>query len=226
MSRCGEGSLTRSDNGVMQIVTQRCKCAGCEDCAPAYRRAKGKIAASGRPRIFLTLTAPPDRSITKAEQARRMIAAANAFRRHWNTQNPRRQILWFWVVERHKSGWPHLHLLATNTFLPVKLLSTWMWKRMRSRITGIEKIRDPSKAKDYVTKYVTKLLDKFEGVARWGRSRGYGERLEKKEHFPELAHALWERTETNAQDLIHRKLCQGWRLDPTIKWCAIMRGYT
>jgi hypothetical protein len=223
MSRCGDGSLTRSGNGVSQVVTQRCKCAGCEDCGPGYRRDKGKLAASGLPRILITLTAPPNPTITKDEQARRIIAAANAFRRFWNKRNPKRLISWFWVFERHKSGWPHLHILATNAFIPVKLLSVWMRNRMRAKITGVEKIRDPTAAKNYVTKYVSKVLDKFEHLARWGRSRGYGHRPAKQEHFPELADCLWERTETNAKDLIHNMLCRGWRIDPTVKWCAIMR---
>lgn len=223
MSRCGDGILTRTAYGVTQVVTQSCKCAGCENCAPGYRRRIATIAASGRPTKLLTFTAPPHHSRTPAQQAREMIKHANAFRRHWNTKHPKQIIKWFWVPEAHKSGWPHLHILMPAGFIPIKLLRLWMLKRMRAKNTSIEPIRDPTKAKNYITKYLTKALDKFEGVARWGRSRGYGERTVKTEHFPELADSHWERSDDKPATVIHRYLMKGWRLDPSVRWCAILR---
>jgi hypothetical protein len=204
-------------------VTQRCKRASCEECGPGYRRRVGKIAATGDPYSILTFTAPPGIAETPADQARELVKHALAFRRHWNTQRPKQRVEWFWSLEEHKSGWPHLHLLVVGGFLPIKLLRAWMWKRMRARNTSIQRIRNAARAKAYVTKYVAKSLEKFQSIARWGRSRGYGAKLIKVESFPELAGASWERLHDNSPVIVHRWLMRGHRIDPTIKWCTVLR---
>jgi len=107
MSRCGEASLTREGDAVAQVLTQHCKCASCEHCAPGYRRRVTRVAASGVPQVMLTVTAPPRRGRTPGEQARLMQQGIEQWRQFWNRHNPKRRIDWFWVIEKHKSGQPH-----------------------------------------------------------------------------------------------------------------------
>jgi len=223
MSRCGEASLARIGDGVAQVVVQRCKCATCEDCAPGYRRRVSRIAASGNPHLLLTFTAPPRPGVEPAQQAADMIEAITAFRRRWNAQRPKQRIEWMWVIERHQSGWPHLHVLATNSFLPIKLLRVWMFRRMRSRMTNVQPIKSARGAALYVAKYLGKCPAKFGGIARWARSRAYGVKLDWKEPFPELAGVRWERLDEHAHAVLHRMIGQGWRIDPAIKWCHLLR---
>lgn len=222
MSRCGEGSLTRTGDDVAQVAVQRCKCASCPDCAPGYRRRVSNVAASADPRLLITFTAPPGKDATPASQARDFVVHIRAFRRWWNKRHPNQRIEWFWVIEKHKSGWPHMHVLATNAFLPIKLLRVWMFRRMRSRMTSVERIRNRRGAANYVAKYLGKDPAKFSGTARWARSRKYGEPMVKVERFPQLADEKWIRSKESAASVVRRLVARNWHIDPTVKWCNIL----
>lgn len=221
--RCGEASIIRRAEGLVQVITQCCKRATCDECAPGYRRRVAKIMASGHPAIVFTLTAPPVEGRTPEEHGRLLLKTAASLRRYWNKHHPKQRLEWCWKIEAHKSGLPHLHILSPLKFFPLRLLKVWMFKRMRAKVAGVEKIRDPSKALNYLGKYLSKSDEKFEGIARWGRSRGYGTKTQKVEHFSELAMSPWEWSGDTSAKILHDYLMKGWRLDPTIKWCGLMR---
>jgi len=220
MSRCGEASLARIGGEVAQVVTQRCKCASCEECAPGYSRRVSRVAASGEPKVMLTVTAPPCRGRTPRDQARLMQQGVEQWRQYWNRHNPKRRIEWFWVVEKHKNGQPHLHILSPMPFIPVMGLWRWMNKLMGTRQIKIKQVENQAAAAFYCGKYLGKDPAKFHGVARWGRTRGYGLRMAKVERMPELAAVRWERVDERSYAIVHRMIRKGWRIDPEIKWCT------
>lgn len=74
---------------------------------------------------------------------------------------------YFAVVERHKSGRPHLHILLRAHYIPQRWLSQEMARRMASPICDIRKVDSTAKAAAYVAKYIGKAPAKF------GNSRAY-----------------------------------------------------
>jgi hypothetical protein len=74
---------------------------------------------------------------------------------------------YFAVVERHKSGRPHLHILFRCDFIPQKWISEQMQRLAGSPICDIRKVHGTKQAAAYVAKYVGKAPAKF------GNSRAY-----------------------------------------------------
>jgi hypothetical protein len=118
------------------------------------------------------------------------------------------------VFEKHKSGFPHLHLLIRGSFIPWKML-----RRMWEEITGsyqvdIRKIDTRGKAAFYVAKYIGKDLSAFEGCKRWWRSHGYNEG-QPEDQQPEWTQAEWAAWDVNFYALRFSLKFEGWTLTKT-----------
>lgn len=74
---------------------------------------------------------------------------------------------YFAVVEKHKSGRPHLHILLRCEFIPQRWISGEMARRAQSPICDIRKVANTKVAASYVAKYIGKAPAKF------GNSRAY-----------------------------------------------------
>lgn len=74
---------------------------------------------------------------------------------------------YFAVVERHKSGRPHLHVLLRCGYIPQTWLSLEMNRLAGSPIVDIRKVSGTKQAAAYVAKYIGKAPAKF------GNSRAY-----------------------------------------------------
>lgn len=74
---------------------------------------------------------------------------------------------YFAVVERHKSGRPHLHILLRCEYIPQRWLSAEMARRQQSPVCDIRKVGNGKIAAAYVAKYIGKAPAKF------GNSRAY-----------------------------------------------------
>jgi len=87
---------------------------------------------------------------------------------------------YFWVLEAHKSGAPHWHLLVPSRFIPIEFVSAW-WGLGHVWVSSPGKFASTSHAINYATKYLLKmsqsgtpswiLASKGE-VRRYGSSRG------------------------------------------------------
>lgn len=89
------------------------------------------------------------------------------------------------VIEKHKSGWPHMHLLLRCTFIHHKLIRDWWVERFNSPQVIIKRLHDPREAAIYVTKYLAKAPTAFEGCKRYWSSRDYvlaKNKLQKREY--------------------------------------------
>lgn len=88
------------------------------------------------------------------------------------------------VVEKHKSGWPHLHILIRSKWLDHKWLSLNMLDILDSPVVSVERLFRKSKAAVYCSKYCGKCANKFKTAKRYWQSRDYDQRdpEEKEKH--------------------------------------------
>lgn len=80
---------------------------------------------------------------------------------------------YFAVVERHKSGHPHLHLLLRCGYVPQRWLSAQMRRLAGSPIVDIRKVSSSKHAAGYVAKYLGKAPARFAGSRAYWYSRNY-----------------------------------------------------
>lgn len=170
---CSEAiTVNRNDDGG-QACLLKCKRWTCDKCLPDLRREVIAKAIDGKPRAMLTLTCDPKNYDDPSAAARDMKRALVLLRRNLKKSFGIDKLPFICVFERHKSGWPHMHLLIRGPFIPWKWLSL-TWKRLIGAIhVDIRKVKGPTDAARYVAKYIGKEPFAFEGCKRWWRSHNY-----------------------------------------------------
>lgn len=113
------------------------------------------------------------------------------------------------VVEKHKSGWPHLHILARTKWIDWKWLSLQMWEILNSPIIRIERLFRKSKAAVYCAKYCGKATQKFQCTKRYWQSQDYDLRPEPKEKKKYRAGWGWEISNFSLEEWIAFHLSMG-----------------
>lgn len=153
----------------------RCKRWSCPVCAEINRARVVAIAGKSRPRALLTLTVRSTDYETPADAALALKEGLRLLRLRLKRHPKLSNFQFLAVFERHKSGYPHLHLLIKGEFIP------WQWLRKAwEEITGsymvdIKKIKAKREAARYVAKYIGKDLSAFPHCKRWWRSHGYSD---------------------------------------------------
>lgn len=77
------------------------------------------------------------------------------------------------VLEPHKSGWPHLHLLARSAWIGQTWLSLQLAQVLGSPVCDIRRIQPGRFKAAYVAKYVGKCTHKFGTCKRYWKSGHY-----------------------------------------------------
>lgn len=172
---CSEIALVKHNGHAGDVVALPCKRWSCPHCQPMLRKRVIKKASSGNPNLFMTLTCRHDRYESPAEAAqdmrRGLVLLRRRIERRWGIKN----VPFFVVFERHKSGWPHMHILMRATFMHWKVLRA-MWNSIVSAYqVDIRFIKRKSQVLFYVTKYIGKALEKFDGCKRYWSSQNYSE---------------------------------------------------
>lgn len=80
---------------------------------------------------------------------------------------------YFAVVERHKSGRPHLHILLRSGYIPQQWLSAQMKRLAASPICDIRKVNGGKQAAAYVAKYIGKAPARFTGARAYWYTRNW-----------------------------------------------------
>lgn len=161
-------------------------------CSQINRKRVIQIAREAKPRALLTLTVRssdyscPDEAAAALKRGLRLL-------RLRLKRSPRLSNFSFLAVfERHKSGFPHLHLLIKGSFIPWRELRA-MWEEITgSYMVDIRKISTEGQAALYVAKYIGKDLAAFASCKRWWRSRGYSEQVVV-EYQEDKASGQWRR---------------------------------
>lgn len=151
-------------------------------------------AIGGAPRTFLTLTTrreagqSPDIAALKSSHAWRLLRL-RIMRRYRLKRLP-----FLAVMEAHKSGWPHLHIMLRMPYVP------WAWLRAQwQELTGspgvtIQHIDSQARVAKYVAPYCSKCAHKFGTAKRYWQSRDYDlrpPREAKPTHKPGEGWEIW-----------------------------------
>lgn len=170
---CGDATIVNTIGKEKRAVALKCRSWTCPDCYPIRKAGLMKQALSGSPDMFLTLTIqchPGDNANDKAAMLARgwRLLRLRLMRRYKIKSLP-----FIAVIEAHKSGFPHLHILLRSKFIPWRdLVALWITVT-GSRGVFIERLQRRSKAVAYCSKYAGKAAHKFSRCKRYWCSRDY-----------------------------------------------------
>jgi hypothetical protein len=173
MCRCGDGILTGEAPGRKAARTQRCKCWGCEHCAPknATKLRARSYAANCNRGFDLTIRHEPERTLE--EETALLKATWRKFRLWWNRTYPNNKIecLTCWEVKGKRHV--HLHVLARCGYVDWRVLAQFFWREIRSHRQWVKPLLNQKARIAYATKYVTKKLAKLKGTSRYSVTHGF-----------------------------------------------------
>lgn len=157
------GGLLRSTGRIM-AKPHRCRCRTCQLCGPIYgRKARSRLLLRSdefkHPGLY-TLTLDPSRFDNDPREAFLTVTSRRYISKLMKHLGVTR---WVWVLEFHKSGWPHWHLLVDKPHGFLDLNKAWQkwghqyngWK-LGGMNLGTQQTKDGRHAVFYITKYLVK----------------------------------------------------------------------
>lgn len=164
--------LTQYEPGI-KINPLLCKCWKCSQCCENNKRKVKWQAYRGHPNTLITLTVNPAIGKNPSERARMLKEAWVRVRRKAKKLWGNVRIPFMAVFEETQEDEPHLHILSRLKWIPQKWLSDEMNREIGAPIVDIRRISSRKAAARYVSKYIGKNPEKFEGCQRWWKSRDY-----------------------------------------------------
>ena len=185
-----EGRLDDQGPAFGQVYMRRCKAWACPVCGPRKgRRLRKRLEQTLVQQVphgfrwqhglkLLTLT--PSRAWHAGPEA-----ARRAMSKAWDKLNRAMQkrygkLAFFRILEEHKDGWPHFHiLLVTPRFIPQAWIKALWTKYGIGQIVDIRnrtaEMQSPVHAARYLTKYLIKQAGASLGapMKRWSQSRAF-----------------------------------------------------
>ena len=160
--------MTREGKELVGYSRLYCKSWSCRYCGPRKAaRLRNRIAVKAREHgltRFLTLTLDP-KSAPEDRKVRYMWEVWRKFRVSLKRKLGR-TVSFISVIELHKSGYPHLHVLV-DEFIAQRWISN-AWSRVGGgRVVYIERVKDVGRIGAYLGKYLTK--DMMSGSRRGER---------------------------------------------------------
>ena len=161
LSRCGKLTLrgvSQDGSGLAKYVGITCKCWDCPGCGPRkanrYRKAIGRLAEAHRLNVMLTLTLDPKK--LAGQDSTRYI---NQIFRHFRTYLKRklkRTPKYIRILEYHKTGIAHLHVLI-HGYIPQQWISDAWSSLGGGTVVDIRRV-SMHKVSHYLSKYLTKQM--------------------------------------------------------------------
>lgn len=142
-------------------------------CRPRRLRDLKKLARSGAPDMFITLTVNPEVGESPADRARLLVENWRRARRAAIKRFSLKELPFIAIFEKTKRGEPHLHILARSRFIPHEWLSRFMGDAIGAPVVDIRRVKNQKQAVAYVSKYVGKAPHSFEGTKRYWRSQDF-----------------------------------------------------
>lgn len=173
MSYCTDLSLLKDFGGYKTVASLKCRRWQCPDCGPRRTRDLRDRCRRAATTIFLTLTIRQGFAATPDAQAVELAKGWRMLRQYILRKMGWRKLPFIAVIEKHKSGWPHMHLLLRCKYVPHQLIRAWWVERFNSPRIWIEAINNEVKAARYLSKYLAKAPHAFEGTKRYWASHDF-----------------------------------------------------
>lgn len=173
MAYCGSCTLVKCADDAYEGKILRCRSWGCPDCQPKRQAQLQMLAADGAPNRFITLTMRQGQHDTIEKQASALADCWRIIVKRAKRKYKMRSLEYIAIFEAHKSGWPHLHILARCGWISQKWLSEQMVQLCNSSRQDIRQVRSAKQAAFYVAKYVGKAPGKFGTSKRYWNTRNW-----------------------------------------------------
>lgn len=167
---CTEFTLVKHFSDRAEVEPLKCKRWSCEYCSPLRKKRLIREAAHGEPNKLITLTVNPRRFDSPDARARALKDAWTKVRRLATKELGIAKIPFLAVFERTKSGEPHLHIVARGPFLSQTWLSEKMATLIGAPVVDVRAIDSARNVAKYVSKYIGKDPQPFQGTKRYWRS--------------------------------------------------------
>lgn len=165
------------EDGALRVVALPCKQRICLRCGKIRReiiaaRVRRMVNQYDGRCLFLTLTLPQPEGHPSTRAWLEFSKKWGGFMLKLKRRIPRhmKAAKWAWVLEPHKSGWPHLHAVIVGMrFIPKQIISS-CWSAVGGGNTKIE--TGGGGAGRYVAKYIAKQTGIDEDLADWLTDNG------------------------------------------------------
>lgn len=138
------------------LIGGRCNRWHCPGCGPLKTAILCRKIGDAKPNRFITLTTAHHETRSPREvwdAARRQVPELiRKIRREVG------DIEYCRVLEEHKSGYPHFHLLVRSPYIEQKLLSRWWCELTDAFVVDIRKVDPERRVAKYVAKYLSKQV--------------------------------------------------------------------
>jgi hypothetical protein len=173
VSYCTDLSLLKDFGGHKTVATLRCRTWGCSHCGPRRATELRWRCRRAAANIFLTLTIRRGYAATPDLQAVELAKGWRLLRQHLLRTMGWKKLPFLCVIEKHKSGWPHAHLLLRCKYIPHQIIREWWQARFGSPHIRIEQVNHEAKAARYIAKYLAKAPHRFESTKRYWASHDF-----------------------------------------------------
>ena len=188
---CAEWSLVNHQPTEVTVAPLRCHCWHCDECRPIRTARLVAEAKAGNPTLFITITSRnPGHGCAHAAAVRLAHAWREARRRYVKDHGPG-SLPFLAVFERTKRGWPHMHIVARAKWVSAVWLSNTMLELLDSPEVDVQAIHEKSKVAAYVTKYISKNPERYEGTKRYWRSLDWLAPPDPEDQAPRQRGAAW-----------------------------------
>lgn len=192
MGYCREHTAVNWDGQSYTAVTLHCRAWTCPECAERRKKQLCALAIAGKPNKFLTLTIRRVPGETPEDACKRLNKGWRLARFAIMRRLKIKSLPFLTVVERHKSGHPHLHILLRAGFIHWKLIRSLMLKYIQSPHIWITAINNSRQAAHYCAKYTTKCAEKVGNCKRYYHSRDYDLTPESEKWDKDFVIGTWE----------------------------------
>lgn len=173
MAFCRDTTLVATGHIGQMAIPIKCRSWGCDYCQPMRQRQLLALAFSGAPNRFITITCRRGQRATPDEAAKALAEAWRTVIRRWRRLSPQNTGEYLCVIEAHKSGWPHLHILFRGAWMAWSYLKSQMTSLLNSPSVYIKYMSKSSLVAAYVTKYCGKAPHRFATTKRYWSSKKY-----------------------------------------------------
>lgn len=206
---CTERSLVKHEGRSLTVRPLRCKCWKCQHCVEGKKRDLWFKAVKGEPRIFLTLTIRKGQVGGPIEQAQALVEGWRALRQFLCRRLNRPSITFLAVFEKHKSGFPHLHILLRGGYIDHRLIRRWWEHRFQSHQIDIRLAKNARQRASYVSNYITKAPLGFGSLKRYWCSQDWDPPKKEKDVPDHPEFTWWERREIHPNEFARLALADG-----------------